>query len=42
MDVGVLFDCEMFLRCYDIFCKVCILDVEIDKKFKIKLCIGRE
>lgn len=42
MSAGALPDCEMFLRCYNTLCKACILDTEINKKFKIELCIGRK
>lgn len=42
MDVGVQPDYEVFLRCYDMFCKPPILDTKINKKFKIELCLGRK
>lgn len=42
MDAGALPDCGMFLRCYDMLCKVHILDTEINKMLEIELCIGRK
>lgn len=42
MGAGVLPDCEMFLRCYDMFCKPHVSDIEIKKKFKMEPCIDRK
>lgn len=41
-NAGAMPDCEMFLRCYNMLCKVRILDTEINKKFKIEQCLGRK
>lgn len=42
MEVGVQPDCEVFSRCYDLLCKLLILDTKISKTFKTELCRGRQ
>jgi hypothetical protein len=41
VDAGALPDYKMFLRCYDMVSKAHSLDTEINTKFKIEPCIGR-